>query len=248
MDIKTHLFVDYVIRSQAIKCPECRMMFATPATFYMPELSRACIIEADLHRVLPFGALRAALVAVCPGCVFSWWLTAFEEVEADISSLPQAPEIDYPKKFAHAILSGRKGNSHYIDRALLALNGYWCSRENAQPSEKWLTIAIQEFVTALNDRNWYGNRSRYYYLLGEAYRLSGDFKAAIQLYDIVDGESGLPQELVMQQKKVASAQMSCPIPLTKEFIDAIFFSEEAEVDPWTQALNELNHVSIELAS
>jgi len=235
MDIKTHVFTDYVIRSQAIQCPECRLTFATPATFYMPELSRASVIEADLHRVLPFGALRAALVAVCPGCVFSWWLSAFEQFDADISTLKQAPEIDYPKKFAHAILSGRKGNAHYIDRALLALNGYWCARENAQPSEKWLTIAIQEFVTALNDRDWYGNRSRYYYQLGEAYRLAGDFKSATQLYDIVDAESGLPQELVVQQRKVALANMSCPIPLTREFIDAIFFSEQAEDDIWNDA-------------
>ena len=248
MEIQTNLFQDYVIRMKAVRCPECQLPFATPTVFFMPEMTPRTAIETDLHRVLPFGALRAALVAVCPGCAFSWWLTAFEEIDRDIASIKEAPEIDHPKKFAHAILSGRRGNCHYIDRALLAMNGYWCARENAQPGAKWLTIAIQEFVTALNDTEWYGNRSRYFYLLAEAYRLIGDFKSALLVYDIVDEESRLPQELVEQQKKFARANISLPIPLDRDYVDFVFFSQPEDEYLQADATEALLEISLKEAS
>src|SRR5271170_6287083 len=121
--------LDFVVRDASLVCPACQTPFATPQLAEMPPITPDTIIEADLHRVLPDAQIRGALVAICPACIYTWWATAFAPHFFVPDLLVPAPEIEYPKKFAHAVLTGRNNGAHALDRALLALKGCWCLRE-----------------------------------------------------------------------------------------------------------------------
>lgn len=188
----------------------------------MPPMNWDIVVESDLHRVLPFGALRAAMVAVCPHCVYSWWIESFEEAQTSYLSTKQEPAIDPAKKFAHAVLTGRNVKVLAIETAILALNGYWCARENGQAGEKWLILAAQELTAALADTSWKSDRGRFQYHLAEVYRLLGDFASAVKHFDLVDNTARLPKELIEQQRALAFARKRSPAYLTMEQIDLIF--------------------------
>ena len=161
---------DFVIRESSVLCPSCLTPFATPLLEKMPDITPETTVEADLHRVLPDAAIRGALIAICPACIFTSWSSAFGMHFFVPELLVPAPQIEYPKKFAHAVLTGRKNGAHPLDRAMLALNGCWCARETyigatqeqlagyQAENERWLTLASQEMETALNDTSWNGNR------------------------------------------------------------------------------------------
>jgi len=214
---------EFIIQAISVSCPSCNEVFATPIAFKMSEMTPTLPVEADLHRVLPYGALRSYLVTICPQCQHSWWTNTFNKHYFLPIGIAETPGVDYAKKFAHAILTGRKNNFHLLDRALLALNGYWCAKESNQDSKKWLTLAIQELAIAINDSIWQANRSRYQYVLAELLRLSGRFEQAITAFTLVNSSANLPQELIDQQKNLASKKISDPVLLTNEQVQQIFF-------------------------
>lgn len=225
---------DFIVKDSSIVCPACKTPFATPLVVRMPEMTRDTVVEADLHRVLPDACIRAALIAICPACIYTWWSTVFAPHFYVPDLLVPSPEVEYPKKFAHAVLTGRKNGAHAIDRALLALNGLWCARETyfgAGPeklpeykadNEKWLTLAAQELDEALRDPNWDGNRSRYSYMMGEILRQLGDFHNAVAYFDLVDRRSMLPVELVKHQRKLATDGNGEPVVLPPHVVEQIF--------------------------
>ncbi len=218
-----------IIGLKSLVCPTCKQIFAAPMVDYLPEMNVMTPMETDLHRVLPDGIVRSSMVAICPNCVYTWWSTSFELSDVDPESLAKAPEVEYSKKFAHAVFTGRKIQAHSIDRAVLALNGYWCARECGAETMRWLTLAAQEFVTALSDEEWYGNRDRFHYLLAETYRLLGDFKNAIKEYGRVQADyAKLPQQLIDQQKTYAMRKWPDPVALDPSFVRIIYFPEEWE--------------------
>ncbi|HEY9788252.1 MAG TPA: hypothetical protein V6D17_22880, partial [Candidatus Obscuribacterales bacterium] len=141
-----------------------------------------------------------------------------------------AAEIAHAKKFAHAVLTGRKIGAHSLDRALLALNGAWCAREANEPHEKWLELAGQELDTALKDQTWEGNRSRYHYIMGEICRLLGDFHGAVRNYNLVDRRSNLPKSLVDHQRQEAINGNKEPIVLPPDYVEAIFLPKPLNLD------------------
>ncbi len=51
---------EFIIQAISVSCPSCDEVFATPTPFKMPEMAPTLPVEADLHRVLPYGAIRAA--------------------------------------------------------------------------------------------------------------------------------------------------------------------------------------------
>ena len=215
---------DYELTQGAVVCPECGQAFITPEVASLPALSEATVIEADLHRVLPTPEIRDALVAMCPNCLFTWWLSGFTRYMASFTTLPFSPQTEYSKKFAHAVLTGRKKNAHSLDRALLALNGYWCAREASQPADKWLKLTALELNAALNDTDWEGNRSRYHYILGEICRLKGDTDGSLKHFDLVDEGAHLPKGLVEQQRNKAVQGDIQPTVLSPEVIHEAIFS------------------------
>ncbi len=119
----------FKLRQITVSCPLCETVFATYEVVRMPNMTRETPVEADLHRILPDPELRSNLLAMCPNCVYTYWLTSF----APHYFLPQvvadSPPVEPSKKFAHAVQSARKVNNHALDRSILALNGYWCARE-----------------------------------------------------------------------------------------------------------------------
>jgi hypothetical protein len=214
---------EFIIQAISVSCPSCNEVFATQTPFKMSEMTPTLPVEADLHRVLPYGAVRACLVTICPQCQYSWWTNTFNRHYFLPVGIAITPEVDHPKKFAHAILTGRKNNFHLLDRALLALNGYWCAKESNQDTSKWLTLAIQELAIAVNDSIWQSNRSRYQYVLAELLRLSGRFEQAINAFALVNSSANLPQELIDNQKNLASKKNSDPVLLTNKQVQQIFF-------------------------
>jgi hypothetical protein len=214
---------DFRVIAKSVRCPECAQLFNTEVMDFLPPFTKFTLVESDLHRVLPFAALRGTLIVICPKCLCSWWHSAFQPVDLEPGqTVMSAPMVDPPKKFAQAMLTGRKNNIHSIDRAMVAFNGYWCARECAQPHEKWLTLVAQELTTALEDTNWFGNRARYRYLLAETFRLMGEFRDAVRQFDQVDVDCRLPLSLIERQKKIAQARMDCPVLLPIDAVDEIF--------------------------
>lgn len=211
----------YSLKLTSVICPKCELTFATPVA-KMPKLSRDSRVETDLHRVLPDAAIRASLIAMCPECVYTWWLSAFKNHYFLPEMLPDTPPVDNAKKFGHAVLSGRKNGAHSLDRAIIALNGYWCAREDFQPAGKWLELAARELYEALNDDSWNGNRGRYQFIMGEVLRLMGEFHDAVRFYDLVDRRSVLPRELIDHQVEQAKNGDSTPTLLPPHIIEDIF--------------------------
>lgn len=213
---------EFTIRPTTVVCPVCSSMFATPALVTMPNITKETQVEADLHRVLPEAAIRAALVAMCPACNYTWWITAFRPHMFKPALVPPTPILDHPKKFAHAVLTGRQNEAHPLDLALLALNGCWCAREAGQPHERWLELAGAELEKALKDNAWSGNRGYYHYVMGELCRQSGDFKGAVKQFNLVGPESMLPKELVERQKVQAVSGDAAPALLPPHLVEMLF--------------------------
>lgn len=220
---------EFVLKEASIICPDCEYPFATLDLHSMPNLVAESAVEADLHRILEDPAIRGALIAVCPACTYSWWISAFRSHPFVPDLLVPAPPIEYSKKFGVAIVSGRKHNEPLLDTAILAMNGYWCAREevasgSGNPTEigRWLKLAVKELKAALAHETWQGNTSRYSYILGELLRLSGDFHGAVSYFQKVDRRSLLPKELVEHQIADAKAGNSQPVLLPPRMVEEIF--------------------------
>ena len=213
---------DFALRQTTLVCPACNSLFSSPTLVTMPNIYRDSVVEADLHRVLSDAAIRGALVAMCPACSYAWWVTAFNTHLFKPGLVPFSPQIDHPKKFAHAVLSGRQNQAHSLDLALLALNGCWCAREAGQPHERWLDLAGQELEKALKDENWHGNRSYYHYILGEVCRQLKDFHGAVRNFNKVGPAAMLPAELIDRQKVQAISGDHAPSVLLPHLVEAIF--------------------------
>ncbi len=216
---------DFIIQDINVNCPACQQCFATPSNMFMAEMTKDTPVAADLHRILPYAAVRAALIAMCPYCLYTWWISAFSPDYSLSKMVLATPVIEHSKKFAHAVLTGRNIEAHSLDKALLALNGYWCAWEAGQDSQKWLELSIRELGDALADQDWQGNRARYHYILAELLRSAGDFAEAVKHYDCVDVSAKLPGALISQQRNRALAQNSAQAILAAEFVEEIFFPQ-----------------------
>lgn len=220
----------------SVICPQCSAVFATQHLAYMSSITVDSPVEADLHRVLPHPAARAALVAMCPNCIYTWWISSFAPHHFVPDLVPEAPEVEFSKKFAHAVLSGRNSGAHALDRALLAMNGLWCAREygdsaSADTVHKFLELSYTELHTALSDEAWEGNRSRYTYLLAEICRQLGQFASALELFRQVDRKALLPRELIDQQAALALMQDVRPVLLTPQLVEQIFRPKKEIAQP-----------------
>jgi hypothetical protein len=215
----------FKLRQMTVVCPECQTIFATWEVARLPAMTANTPVESDLHRVMPDPELRAWLLAMCPNCIYTWWLSAFKEHFFLPAVVPDTPPTEPSRKFAHAVATGRKHNVHALDRAVLALNGYWCAREEGVDGGKFLALAKSELKAALADPGWTGNRSRYNYVMGEVCRMSGDFAAALEHYNLVDRSAGLHQELVARMKEYALAGNKNAVKLPPHIVESIFVSQ-----------------------
>jgi len=225
------MFKFFKLRQITVTCPLCETVFATFEVVRMPAMTRETPVEADLHRILPDALLRSNLLAMCPNCVYTYWLTSFAPHYFLPQVVPDSPPVEPSKKFAHAVQSARQVNNHALDRAILALNGYWCSREEgvAGGGEKFLRLAKVELTAALSDNEWRGNRSRYNYVMGETLRLLGEFPQALEFYQQVDRKSGLPFELVDRMQRFAQDGNKNPIRLPPHIVETIFVPTIAQI-------------------
>jgi hypothetical protein len=231
---------NFALRPESVICPECNTVFATPNIVRMPNMTRESIVEADLHRVLPDPIIRSAFVAICPACIYAWWFSAFAAHYIVPDLVPETPDVELSKKFAHAVLTGRKNGSHSLDRATLALNGCWCSREQhtvagtlntpeyVADNTRWLSLAAQELDAALRDQEWEGNRNRYTYMMGEILRQLGDFDTALAYFNLVDRRAMLPKQLVEHQKQMAAAHQSQTVTLPPHLVEEIFLPKPVQ--------------------
>jgi hypothetical protein len=232
----------FYIKAQSVVCPQCNEVFATLDLAKMNKLTPDSQVETDLHRVLPDPLIRSTFIAVCPACLYAWWFAAFAPHYVVPDLVPESPTIEFPKKFALAVLSGRNNGAHALDRAMLPLNGCWCAREvhtKAGTSNtpeavaeniKWLTLASQELEEALKDDNWDGNRNRYQYIMGEVQRQLGEFDKAIAYFQSVDRRSMLPRQLVTHQLQMAEAKLSNPDLLPPFLVEMIFLPKAQVIE------------------
>lgn len=221
----------YTLRKISVICPHCELVFATTQVARKPAISTESKVEADLHRILPDAAIRAAALATCPECLYTWWISSFAQSFVLPQMAPDAPPVGSSKKFGHAILTGRKENAHALDKAVIALNGYWAAREEHNTGEKWLAMVVKELEEAMNDETWYGNRSRYSYILGEMFRLKADFVNSIRFFNQVDRKSVLPKELVDHQVQAAKQGNSNPVLIPPHIIQKVFKLKPKEAEP-----------------
>ncbi|MBI4534479.1 MAG: hypothetical protein HY711_11090 [Candidatus Melainabacteria bacterium] len=213
---------EFTLKQTTVVCPACNSLFSTPVLVSMPDITQATVIEADLHRVLPHQSLRSSLVAMCAACNYTWWVTAFKTHLVKPQLVPATPASECPKKFAHAVLTGRQNQAHCLDLALLALNGYWCAREAGEPHERWLDLSGQEMEKALKDTQWQGNRGYYHYVMGEICRLVQDFKGAVANFVKVGPQSMLPLELIERQKVLSTSGDHNPAILPVHLVELMF--------------------------
>ena len=222
---------EFILKSQTVICSSCEAVFATLAIEQMPPVTGETRIETDLHRVLDNPEIRSSLIAMCPSCNYCWWLTSFVTGGLDPDLLPAADKVDYAKRFAHAVFTGRKKNAGAIERALLALNGYWCAKEAKQPVERWLDLAIQELGSALKDKEWEGNRGYYHYVMAEMLRLAARFDEALSYYSaVLPAIAGIPAELLEMQKQRAAARDAQTYLLPSHLVQAIFCKQYEYAD------------------
>ncbi len=221
--------LEFVINDTSIVCRACDYPFATPNLEKMPNLTPESLVEADLHRVITNPAVRGSLVAVCPACTYSWWISAFRPHHFVPDLLVPAPPVDYSKKFGVAIVSGRKQGEPLLDMAILAMNGYWCAKEEVAAGlgleaeiGRWLKLAVRELKAAMEHASWQANTSRYTYILGELLRQMGDFHGAFSCFQKVDRKSLLPSELVEHQMNMAKEGKAQPTLLPARLVDQIF--------------------------
>lgn len=212
----------YTLKLISLQCPKCWEEFAAPHVESMPAMTNQSKVEADMHRFLPDGAIRAALIAMCPYCMYTWWIENFVSSVAVTFFLPESPPVAPWSKFAHAVLSGRHTNEHSLDRGYMALNGYWCAKECFQPADKFLAVAREEFQIALEDDSWSGYRGRHYYQMAEILRLSGDFHNAVKYYMKVDKRALLPEELLKHQIRMAKMGDARAVTMPPHLVEKIF--------------------------
>ncbi len=217
----------FKLRQLTLVCPACQTVFATFELARTPPVAADTPMETDLHRILPDAQLRAALLATCPNCIYTWWLSSFREHHYLPQIVPDSPPLEPSKKFAHAVQTGRKSGVSLLDRAVLALNGYWCAREQGAETIKFLKLAKVELAGALADQSWVGNRSRYNYIEGEVCRLLGEFEEADKYYALVDKSSGLPAELITKMRSFAASGNKNPIRLPPHLVQVIFMQPNA---------------------
>ncbi|HEY9678442.1 MAG TPA: DUF2225 domain-containing protein [Drouetiella sp.] len=231
---------NFLLQIESVICPACNVVFATPNITRMPNMTRESKVEADLHRVLPDPIIRASFVAICPSCMYSWWFSAFASHYIIPDLVPDTPDVELSRKFAHAVLTGRNNGSSPLERFNLAMNGCWCSREQfmvagtmnspeyQEENTRWLQLAAQELGEALADESWSGNRNRYIYQMGEILRQLGQFEQALEYFNQVDRRSMLPKQLVDHQKQMAAARQSHSVTLPPHLVEEIFLPKRSE--------------------
>jgi hypothetical protein len=220
---------DFILVDISVVCRDCQYPFATPSLIHMPSPTRDTPVEADLHRILPHPSIRGTLVAMCPSCQYTWWLSAFSPHHYVPDLLVPTPDVEFSKKFGFAVLGGRKRGEDLLDLAMLALNGAWCAREEATAGlaqkndlPRWLKLAAQELDTAMKDPSWQGNTHRYNYMMAEILRQMGDCESALRLFTSLDRRSMLPRELIDHQIAMARAGNCEPTLLPPHLVEEIF--------------------------
>ncbi len=212
----------YTLKEKSLICKQCSGTFSTVVVDSMPHIEKDTRIETDLHRILPDGEFRAAQLATCPHCTYTWWVTDFLSAGTFPLTELASPDVKPWVKFGHAVLSGRIYNFKGIERAYIALNGFWCAKECFQPAERFLAVAKQEFESALADDSWYGYRGRHYYQMAELLRYSGDFHQAVKYYMLVDQDARLPQELLEHQIRMAKMGDKRSILLPPHLVEELY--------------------------
>ncbi len=119
-------------------------------------------------------------------------------------------------------------DAHRYDLALLALEGYRCTRESGKADTRWLELAVTELLAALADEQYVSLVAYYHYLLGEIYRQLKFFQKAISHFDQVTSVSRLPQELVDLQRAKAFARNAEPQALPPHLVESLFMSDEED--------------------
>lgn len=220
------LLEEFTLRQAIVVCPTCEKSFCTPQLTHMPIITGDTPVETDLHRILPNGAIRAALIGSCRECGYAWWITSFktkallpDTLTADEYSMER---LQYPRKFASAFVTGKKKESSHRELALLALNGGWCAREAGLANDRWLELAAEEMEKALADKSMGGNRGYYHYIMAEVYRQLKHFDKALSHYNRVNYHSRLPRELILRQKVQATAGDGGPTRLPAYLVEMLF--------------------------
>jgi tetratricopeptide (TPR) repeat protein len=237
----------FELKKRTVICPACKNAFASNVLTHQPSITEDTVVEADLHRVIKDCTIRASLIILCISCNYCWWQWTFLPGNIDPIFLPKPDNEDPAKKFAYAVKTGRRYNAKSIEKALMALNGYWCARESNSPVERWLDLAIMELKAALADDSWEGNSHYYRYVLGEIQRLAGRFEAAQACFNAVDVEkSKIPYELIYRQNSLAAAGNSQPVVLLPHLVKAMFpvFQESEQSEDFVHQDNDLERVAV----
>lgn len=212
----------YKLGEITLMCPKCQQIFATANVEEIPVINELARIEADLHRALPDAAIRAAMIATCPSCTYTWWTESFIPNDTVPLLAVDAPAIEPVKKFGHAILSSRMYGATNLEKAQIALNAYYCARDSFQSGEKILQIAKDELKTAIETEPNMKNKSRHIYMLAEVHRLSGEFHEAVKYFYQVDRSALLPQELLDHQIRQAKLGNSKPVTIPHHIVKQIY--------------------------
>lgn len=215
---------EFKLKDIVVVCRSCGLAFATSALVEIPPISDLDQVEADLHRVLPDPAYRAALIAVCPDCHFASWTSTFRRVGLKVEVVMRS-ECPASQKFALAVKSGREANMHPLDLAFIALNGCWAAREAGEPDDLWLELAAFEHARGLADNPLSCEEDGLGHLMmAEIWRQLKQFDRAVRHYELALKDDTVPKELIVRQRMLAKNGHSAPSMLPAAMVRQVFMS------------------------
>ncbi len=218
----------FILRDCSVGCPECKSFFATRILEDLPPVTESDTIEADLHRVLPHPALRAALIAVCPFCGFADWAIKFPMRPINPQLVEPAQDMQYSRKFAMAVKNARNKGVNPLDIAYIALNGLYCAREAGELTDSWLELCVYEQSRGLHPDQIVVETGTDHLTMAELWRQIRCFDKALEEYQRAAFDGSVPMELLRHQITITRAGDYSPTILPPWMV-RIVFPEAAEM-------------------
>lgn len=168
-----------------VKCPNCGIKFNSRQ---MPVLLdtgyRNSELRQDFKGSIP--QFEQYAICTCPSCGKADWVNSFEETE-EVTVLNQ-PGTTPHLQFRSAAISAERAGRNFFNVGLFYLHAAWCADDNqAVPqAREYRRLASDAFSKSLVDVSCpVDRRGEIEYLIGELYRRTGEFEAAVTHFKLV---------------------------------------------------------------
>ena len=219
----------FILEEAVVLCPDCQSPFRTEVLVETRPLNSTDVVEADLHRVFPDAAIRAALLSLCPECKYCAWASQFKPFNIKAELVKRETEIEPCRKYALAVKSARQRQIHSLDIAFIALNGLWCARESSEPDALWLELSIFEHEKGMeNSPTRPEDDGITHLIMGELYRQSRNFEAASEHYNLAAQDKSIVKEVLEHQRSLTAKGLSTVTAIPLRIVRILFDLVESD--------------------